>query len=247
MLGVGLFLLLAVVRWITDNPDLTSSGTFGATLRLAVPIVLAALGGLYAERAGIVNIGLEGMMILGTWFGAWGAWQYGPWWGVAIGIAGGAAGGLLHAIATVTFGVDHIISGVAINILAGGITRYLSVEVYEASPAAGPPSRRGSTGSGPSTSRSWRGASCSGGARPTASAGWRTPAGSSSPTWPGCSRGFTNNLSYLTLIALLLVPAHLVVAVADGVRAAPAVLRREPDRGRLPRRARVPDEVHRAW
>src|SRR5688572_9467673 len=129
--GFTLFVVLAIVRQLTDNPELTSSGTFGLTLRFAVPILLAALGGLYAERCGVVNIGLEGMMILGTWFGAWGAWQYSPWWGVAIGVAGGAAAGLLHAIATVTFGVDHIISGVAIITLAGGLTRYLSSEVYE--------------------------------------------------------------------------------------------------------------------
>jgi simple sugar transport system permease protein len=98
-------------------------------LRWAIPILLAGLGGLYSERAGVVNIGLEGMMILGTWFGAWGAITYGPWWGIVAGIIGGALGGLLHAVATVTFGVDHIISGVAVNILAPGITRFLSSEI----------------------------------------------------------------------------------------------------------------------
>ena len=83
-----------------------------------MPIGLAGLGGLWAERAGVVNIGLEGMMILGTWFGAWAGCQTGPWIGVLVGIVGGALGGLLHAIVTVTFGVNHIVSGVAINILA---------------------------------------------------------------------------------------------------------------------------------
>src|SRR5439155_1676382 len=67
--GLALF-LLAVVRAITGVNDLTSSGTFSATLRVSIPILLAGLGGLYAERAGIINIGLEGMMIFGTWFGA---------------------------------------------------------------------------------------------------------------------------------------------------------------------------------
>ena len=65
----------------------------------------------------MVNIGLEGMMVLGTWFGAYGGIAYGPWQGVAMGVIGGAIGGLLHAIATVIFGVDHIISGVSINLL----------------------------------------------------------------------------------------------------------------------------------
>ena len=70
------------MRAISGLPELTSSGTAGAALRLAVPIGLAALGGLWAERAGIVNIGLEGMLILGTWFGAYVGVSYGPWAGV---------------------------------------------------------------------------------------------------------------------------------------------------------------------
>jgi ABC-type uncharacterized transport system permease subunit len=130
ILSAGMIVLLAAVRVGTDTSNLTSSGTFGAALRLAVPIGLAALGALYAERAGIVNIGIEGMMVLGTWFGAWAGYQWGPWWGIAAGIAAGAVGGLLHAIATVSFGVDHIISGVAINILAPPLARYLSVVSY---------------------------------------------------------------------------------------------------------------------
>jgi simple sugar transport system permease protein len=128
LLLLGWFIILiSGVRWVTGAPDLTSSGTYGAALRLAVPILLAALGGIYAERTGVANIGLEGMMILGTWFGAWGGWQFGAWWGVALGVAGGAAGALVHAVATVNFGVNQIVSGVAINILAGGVARFLSV------------------------------------------------------------------------------------------------------------------------
>ena len=83
-----------------------------------MPIGLAGLGGLWAERAGVVNIGLEGMMILGTWGAGWAGYQWGPWAGRARRHASARVGGLLHAVATVTFGVDHIVSGVAINILA---------------------------------------------------------------------------------------------------------------------------------
>ncbi len=206
ILAGGLFFLLAAVRWITDNPDLTSSGTFATTLRLAVPIGLAALGGLYAERSGIINIGLEGMMILGTWFGAWGAWQYGPWWGVAIGVAGGMAAGLLHASATVTFGVDHIISGVAIITLAGGIARYLSVEVYDGVPGGGATQSPRVEGVGKLDVPILAGGDLFGWQSPDV-LGWLED-----KSWllvsdlAGLARGFTHNLSYLTLIALLIVP-----------------------------------------
>ncbi|MEV8534954.1 ABC transporter permease [Streptomyces sp. NPDC051211] len=118
--------LVSLVRVISGADDLTSVGQVSGALQLAIPIGLAGLGGLWAERAGVVNIGLEGMMILGTWFGAWAGYQWGPWTGVLMGIAGGAIGGLLHAIITVTFNVNHIVSGVAVNILALGFTQYLS-------------------------------------------------------------------------------------------------------------------------
>ncbi|MFE7131623.1 ABC transporter permease [Streptomyces sp. NPDC057638] len=122
----GALLALSAVRAITGAQDITSSGQIRAALSMAVPIGLAGLGGLWAERAGVVNIGLEGMMILGTFFGAWAGWQTNPWIGVLAGVLGGMFGGLLHALATVTFGVDHIISGIAINILALGVTTYLA-------------------------------------------------------------------------------------------------------------------------
>ncbi|MEV0778169.1 ABC transporter permease [Streptomyces sp. NPDC050433] len=122
----GALALISLVRLISGAEDITSVGQVAGALELAVPIGLAGLGGLWAERAGVINIGLEGMMVLGTWFGAWAGFQWGPWVGVLFGILGGALGGLLHAIVTVTFGVNHIVSGVAINILAVGVTRYLS-------------------------------------------------------------------------------------------------------------------------
>ncbi|MER7790153.1 ABC transporter permease [Streptomyces sp. NPDC097640] len=126
LIVAGALLLTSAVRMITGADDITSVGQVAGALELAIPIGLAGLGGLWAERAGVVNIGLEGMMILGTWLGAWAGYQWGPWTGVLFGIIGGALGGLLHAIITVTFGVNHIVSGVAINILAVGATRYLS-------------------------------------------------------------------------------------------------------------------------
>src|SRR5688500_1159576 len=123
----GALALTSIVRIITGADGITNVSQMSTALELAVPILLAGLGGLFAERCGVVNIGLEGMMILGTWFGAWGAVELGVWEGVLLGIVGGALGGLVHAIATVSFGVDHVVSGVAINILGAGVARYLSV------------------------------------------------------------------------------------------------------------------------
>lgn len=125
-------LVLTIVQSLEPGglARLTSQTASGAMLRWGVPILLAGLGGLYSERAGVINIGLEGMMVLGTWFGAWGVLHGGPWLGLVYGLVGGALGGLLHAVATVTFKVDHIVSGVAINILAPGVVRFLSSELF---------------------------------------------------------------------------------------------------------------------
>ncbi|WP_263169873.1 ABC transporter permease [Streptomyces sp. SCSIO ZS0520] len=119
-------LLLSLVRVITDADQLTSAGQIAASLGLAVPIGLAALAGLWSERAGVINIGLEGMMILGTFGAGWLGWQTSPWLGLLCGIGFGVIGGLIHGLATITFGVDHIVSGVAINLLALGATQYLA-------------------------------------------------------------------------------------------------------------------------
>lgn len=113
--------VIALVREITGRDDIFSSGTISAALAWAMPLALAGLGGLWSERAGVINIGLEGMMILGTWGAAFGAIHGGPWMGVVGAIVCGGLGGLVHALATVTFGVDHIVSGVALNIVALGV------------------------------------------------------------------------------------------------------------------------------
>ncbi len=130
IVGIGM-LALAITATLTGQVELTSSGTTQAAVGLMIPILLAGLGGLWSERAGIINIGLEGMMILGTWGAAWAGYYWGPWGGLVGGVVFGALGGLLHAVATVTFNVNHIISGVAITLLAAGVTQYLSALVFE--------------------------------------------------------------------------------------------------------------------
>lgn len=138
LIGFAVFMLLmSLLRVATGANDLNSSGTIRATVIAAIPIGLAGLGGLWSERAGIVNIGLEGMMILGTFGAGYFGYFYGPWQGVVGAIAFGAIGGLLHAIATVTFGVDHIVSGVAINIIGLGAVQYLAVLAFTGVPGGG--------------------------------------------------------------------------------------------------------------
>jgi simple sugar transport system permease protein len=204
LVSAAILVLLSFVRATTGATDLTSDGTIGAALRLAVPIGLAGLGGLFAERVGVVNIGLEGMMILGTWFGAYGGYHWGPWRGVLFGMLGGALGGLLHAIVTVTFGVDHIISGVSINLLGAGLTRYLSGVAFANLPGGGvtqSPPIKGAIGSFDV---------------PLLAGGWGGPdlLGSlERHHWflvsdvAGVLRGLTVGVSWLTLVAVLLVPA----------------------------------------
>ncbi len=135
LIGIG---IVSFVRIITDTNDLTGAGTIRAAIIATCPILAAALGGLWAERAGVVNIGLEGQMILGTWGAAFFTYHYGPWVGIVGAALLGLIGGLLHAIATVTFGVDHIVSGVAINLIGAGAATYLAEAVFPDYEGGGP-------------------------------------------------------------------------------------------------------------
>lgn len=144
MIGV---ISMSLGRVLSDNSDLTSAGTFGVALRTAAPIALAGLAGLFAERSGTVNIGLEGMMIMGTIFAGWWGWQYGPWMAVLGGIVGGLLAGLLMSVATTTFGVNHIVAGFAINILAPGVARFMANELFTGVPGGAVTSSPGNRGS----------------------------------------------------------------------------------------------------
>jgi simple sugar transport system permease protein len=201
-----LLFALASIRVITGASNLTSIGTASAALLLSVPIVLAALGGLFSERAGVVNIGLEGMMIMGAWAGGFIGSKYGPWYGLLAAIIFGAVGALVHAIATVTFGVDHVVSGVAINIIAAGLVRYLSTLMY-----------KGGSWPGPSQSPPIEQIPVNG--LPVLSGGrffgWQSPdvlTWISEKNWFFVSdvssvlRGLTGDLSYVTIVAIGFVP-----------------------------------------
>jgi simple sugar transport system permease protein len=121
--------LISFVRSITGAHEIDSVGSIRAAIVATCPILMAAIGGLWSERAGIVNIGLEGQMILGTWGAGYFTYYFGPWVGILGAALLGAVGGLIHALATVTFGVDHIVSGVAINLIGAGAAKFLA-EAY---------------------------------------------------------------------------------------------------------------------
>jgi len=124
------FVVLSLLSGAFDAPDLFSRGGTAAALRFTAPILLAGLGALWAERSGVINLGLEGMMIAGTWFGAWAGYQWGVGAGLLAGVAAGSAFGLGHALLSVTFGVDQAISGLSLNLLAAGLTRFLSTITF---------------------------------------------------------------------------------------------------------------------
>jgi len=101
-----------------------------SALRLGVPVAICALGALWSERSGVINIGLEGMMMIGAFWGAAGAYWYGPAAGILLALTAGVFMALLHAAVTVNGRVDQIISGVAINILAYGLNRLFGYRFF---------------------------------------------------------------------------------------------------------------------
>jgi general nucleoside transport system permease protein len=129
----GFFVGYLATRSSVDHLDAVViwGALLSATLVSATPLVFASLGGLFSERSGVVNIGLEGMMLMGSFFSVWGADVTGSWvLGILIGLLSGAAMGLVHAFFSVTLRADQIVGGTAINFLALGITSYLFIRVY---------------------------------------------------------------------------------------------------------------------
>ncbi|MBA3261973.1 MAG: ABC transporter permease [Thermoleophilaceae bacterium] len=107
------------------------SALLAATLRFATPLLFGALGGIMSERSGVINVGLEGMMLMGAFFGIFGADVFGSWFlGMLAGIAAGGALAFVHAVFSIALRADQVVSGVAVNLLALGFTGYIFVAHY---------------------------------------------------------------------------------------------------------------------
>jgi ABC-type uncharacterized transport system permease subunit len=119
-----------VTIFVSDTLLLVS--LFGSTLRLSTPLILAALGGLYAERSGVINMALEGIMLAGAFTAATVTALTGsPWLGLLSGLAAGLLVAALHAFCCITCRADQVVTGTAINILMLGVPPLISGALFE--------------------------------------------------------------------------------------------------------------------
>lgn len=134
LLGIGLGIL--ATRSSTSNLEAAFDATLVAqTLSFATPLVFAAIGGTFSERSGVVNIGLEGMMLLGAFWGVYGADKGGSWVvGLLVAMGVGGLMALLYAFFAIHLRSDQIVGGTGVNFLAVGITGYFFVQLYHNNP-----------------------------------------------------------------------------------------------------------------
>ncbi|MGZ6727241.1 MAG: ABC transporter permease, partial [Gaiellaceae bacterium] len=126
--------LLGVLATHSSTANLNivfSASLIASMLVFATPLTFGALGGMFSERSGVVNIALEGMMLMGAFFGIYGADKTGSWFGgILIAMLAGGLMALVHAYFSVTLRADQIVGGMAINFLALGITGYFFYQLY---------------------------------------------------------------------------------------------------------------------
>jgi ABC-type uncharacterized transport system permease subunit len=129
---VSAFFIFAFLTWAAAGKSLNLAGLLNTTLSKAVPLTLGALSGLLCERAGVVNIAIEGMMLMGAMVGALvGSVTDSLWLGLAAAVASGALLGVVHAVLSITYKTDQIISGTVINIFSTGMTSYISAKFMQ--------------------------------------------------------------------------------------------------------------------
>ncbi len=132
--------VIGFLIWATAGASLNLTGMLVSSLIRATPIGLAALSGLYSERSGVVNIGIEGMMLVGAFVAAvFASVSHNQFIGILGGIAFGMLMGLLHAVLSIRYRVNQIISGTGIIILALGLTSYLQRAFLNTNPALNSP------------------------------------------------------------------------------------------------------------
>jgi ABC-type uncharacterized transport system permease subunit len=142
-IGLIILVLIGVVVLVgasKDSPEVIVVSMLTTTIAVATPLTLGALSGIFCERAGVVNIGIEGMMLAAAFFGWFGAIYFNTileasamlslLFGVLVAIISGGLMGLLHAWLSVTFKVDQIIGGTVINLLALGISGFLNRQLF---------------------------------------------------------------------------------------------------------------------
>ena len=131
IVGIGLGILATRANQGNLNQVVVWSALLSATLVWATPLTFAAIGGMFSERSGVVNIGLEGMMLSGAFFAALGADKFGHWWmGLVTAAVAGGAFAAVHAFMAIQLRADQIVSGTAINFLALGVTGYFFIDIY---------------------------------------------------------------------------------------------------------------------
>jgi ABC-type uncharacterized transport system permease subunit len=116
--------------------DIFNYALIASTIRLSTPLILAALGGLYSERGGVINIALEGMMLAGAFTAAVVTFfTHSPWAGLLAAVIAGLVVAALHAVVTINYRADQVVSGAAINILFLGVPALLSGALFESTGA----------------------------------------------------------------------------------------------------------------
>jgi simple sugar transport system permease protein len=136
---VSAFFIFAFLVWAAADKSMNLAGLLNTTLSKAVPLTLGALSGVLCERAGVVNIAIEGMMLAGAMVGALVGSIAGLWIGLLAAVLAGVLLGLVHAVLSIKYKTDQIISGTVINIFAGGMTAFLSSKFLQPNQALNDP------------------------------------------------------------------------------------------------------------